>query len=252
MKNRIILLTLVITALSVSAFAFINWKQAPHCVTDGYFPPNFFYDLGSRYNRTISKEEMKNITSISEFLQEHEVESMVECHSVDISVIDDDYNAVVSEKGESSAFTAEQIMLLQSSPYSTNILIRAEYTMKNAETSELEESYSTPHITIVPEKQAEYEGGKDAFIDYLIEINDKEQQYKVDRDKLKPGKVMFTVTADGKISNVKLSSTSGYFDIDNRMVGLIKNAPDKWTPAENANGEKVDQELVLSFGQIGC
>ena len=30
------------------------------------------------------------------------------------------------------------------------------------------------------------------------------------------------------------------------------NAPRAWQPAENAKGEKVDQELVISFGAMGC
>lgn len=35
-------------------------------------------------------------------------------------------------------------------------------------------------------------------------------------------------------------------------MGLITHAPGKWEAAENANGEKVDQDLVFSFGTIGC
>ncbi len=58
--------------------------------------------------------------------------------------------------GESEVFNAAQVKLLQSASYSTNILIRAEYQEKNKETGELEDSYTTPHITIVPEKEVVY------------------------------------------------------------------------------------------------
>ena len=39
---------------------------------------------------------------------------------------------------------------------------------------------------------------------------------------------------------------------DNKMIELITKTPGLWIPAENSRGEKVDQELVLSFGMVGC
>ena len=39
---------------------------------------------------------------------------------------------------------------------------------------------------------------------------------------------------------------------DKKMIELITNLPGKWAPAENQKGEKVDQELVISFGLMGC
>jgi hypothetical protein len=34
---------------------------------------------------------------------------------------------------------------------------------------------------------------------------------------------------------------------------LNKNIPGEWTPAENANGEKMDYEFVFTFGpRDGC
>jgi len=36
------------------------------------------------------------------------------------------------------------------------------------------------------------------------------------------------------------------------MIKLIKNLPGDWKPAENYKGELMDQELVVSFGLMGC
>jgi hypothetical protein len=36
------------------------------------------------------------------------------------------------------------------------------------------------------------------------------------------------------------------------MAELIANTSGEWIPAENAQGEKVEQELVLFFGSMGC
>jgi hypothetical protein len=40
--------------------------------------------------------------------------------------------------------------------------------------------------------------------------------------------------------------------LDKEVLELIVKMPGNWEPAENANGEKVEQELVFAFGIIGC
>ncbi len=47
--------------------------------------------------------------------------------------------------------------------------------------------------------------------------------------------------------------TTGYPSIDERFITLIKKIPGKWIPAENSRGEKIEQELVFTFGPAnGC
>ena len=53
-------------------------------------------------------------------------------------------------------------------------------------------------------------------------------------------------------SNVELLSTSGYDDLDAKMIELIKAMPGTWNPAENADGNNVEQSFVLIFGAMGC
>jgi len=111
--------------------------------------------------------------------------------------------------------------------------------------------YTTPHITIVPDKQAEYVRGKDALLSYLKE-NSLDETTMAEEGKLKPGKIRFTVTRDGKIDDVELISTSGYPRIDKTMIELIINMPGKWHPAENVNGGNEAEKLIFSFGITGC
>ncbi|WP_400077834.1 hypothetical protein [Winogradskyella sp. R77965] len=47
--------------------------------------------------------------------------------------------------------------------------------------------------------------------------------------------------------------TTNYVSIDENLMETIKNIPRKWVPAENADGEKMEQELVFTFGpRNGC
>jgi TonB family protein len=64
--------------------------------------------------------------------------------------------------------------------------------------------------------------------------------------------VSFTVTRDGTVDDVKLTSSCGYEMIDEGLVEQIRTMPQRWTPATNSKGENVDQVLVFFFGMQGC
>ena len=38
----------------------------------------------------------------------------------------------------------------------------------------------------------------------------------------------------------------------NKIIKILNEVPGTWIPAKNSKGEKVDQELVVSFGLMGC
>lgn len=145
---------------------------------------------------------------------------------------------------------SENLAIIGPLPWEINQRIISDF-IYDIRPSQLEKSRSTPYLAVIPEKQAEYEGGRDALMEYLKE-NSREARASQQMDKLKPFKLFFTVTKKGTIENVKLGGTSGYLAIDNTMIELITKAPGKWKSAENSKGEKEDQELVVSFGLTGC
>jgi len=286
MKKSIIIFVTLLTTLSLTAFGFINCndsvtgkvetssnkivavdQQVAEVINDRVLsdfsfdigtiigPINkgdldFFFDFGTRFS-AIKKGDLDKSRSILDFLPKDQTQRVVLYKSVDIIIIKDDKQSDIIETGKGGVLTAAQIELLQSSDYSTNIKIRADYLEKNKVTGQLDNSYSTPHLTIVPEKQAVYISGKEALIKYLRE-NSKENTAIVQKDNLIPAKLYFTVTKKGTISNIKIPRSSGYPSLDKKIIELITKAPGKWEPAENSKGEKVDQELVISFGMVGC
>jgi len=268
MKKNIIIFCAVLTTLSLTAFGVLNWNDLE---TDGLETlvnedittnmqfkdkikkrifSDFIYDVGPRFS-AIKKGDIDKARSINAFFDEEQMQTIVSLKSVSIIIIIDDKRSDIRETGYSDELTAAQLKLLQSFDYSTNFLISAEYQQKNKETGKLEDSYSTPHLTIVPEKQATYVNGKDALMTFLKD-NSEAARENVDPEKLQPAKLSFTVTKDGTIENEKLDRTSGYPALDQTMIELITKAPGVWKPAENSKGEKVNQELVVSFGLMGC
>lgn len=268
MKQRILVFCTVLATLGLIAFGVMNWNDAETDqlqVTDNVALvmytvalektnksvfSDFVYDVGPRF-APMKKGKLDKATSIDDFFSAEEIKKMVSLKSVSIIVIKDDKQSDIRETGPSAALTEAQLKLLKTFDYSTNFLIRAEYTQKNKLTGAMEESYTTPHQTIVPEKQAKYAGGTDALMEFLKE-NSKEVIVDVQADKLRPAKLFFTVSKKGTIENVHLDRPSGYSKVDKTMIELISKAPGSWQPAENAKGEKVNQELVISFGLRGC
>lgn len=211
---------------------------------------DFIYDVGPRFG-PIKKSALENVKSISDFISENELQQIEILKSVSIIVFEENKKIDTREYGISEEFNDAQLELLKSFDYSTNFLIKAEYLQKSDVAGTLENSYSSPHHTIVPEKQAEFIDGEDALKSFL-KLYSEEARKNVDPEKLQAAKLYFTVTKKGTIENIHLDRTSNYPEVDEVMIKLISEVPGTWIPAENIKGERVDQELVVSFGLMGC
>jgi hypothetical protein len=109
----------------------------------------------------------------------------------------------------------------------------------------------TPHLTVVPEKEAHYVLGKDALIDHL-KRESSAAVASVQKNRILSGRIYFTIGATGMIEKVETIDSCGYPVIDARMYQLIKALPGAWEAAENSSGETVAQEFVFTYGNEGC
>lgn len=213
---------------------------------------DFIYDVGPRFY-AISKHDIANIVSFSDIIGEEHANRILSYDSLDVMIFDGDNRSDLSasSEGKDGIFTPAQLELLRSASYSTNILVWAEYREKNKETGELRDTHWTPNITVVPHKQAKFKEGKEALKDYL-RVESEPSRADVDPEKFTSAKLYFTVSVDGTIENTWLDRSSGYPEVDKVMIELIGKTKGMWDVAENVKGEKVAQELVVSFGLMGC
>ena len=210
----------------------------------------FVYDVGPRF-RAIKKQTLDQATSFSDFIGEAHSQRIVSYKSLSVIILDGSKKTDIQETSSSGQFTQAQINLLQSSTYSTNVLIWADYREKNQSTGIIEDNYWTPHLTVVPETQAQYSLGKEALIQFLEEQS-KDYRAQLLSKNLLPAKMCFTITKEGRITNIKQEQSSGYPELDAFMGELLIKAPGNWEAATNLKGDKVAQELVISFGVEGC
>ena len=223
---------------------------------------DFFYNAGTRY-KALRKSDLNRAVAITDIINDERVDHSSNYKEVSVILIENDDHSEIRESGQSEMLTAKQKELLNSLEYSSSFLVRADYDLKSQPKDKWDHDYFSPYYTVVPEKQAEYiydekvilfskpMNGMDALVQFLADKN-KENIRNLDEDKLKSAKLSFTVTRMGTIADIKLDHTCGYPAIDKRMLELIGQAPGYWVPAENEKGEKVDQELVVSFGIMGC
>lgn len=211
---------------------------------------DFIFDVAPRFN-AVKKSDLHKATSFRDFIAEEHANRIVEYYALNVILLDGTEKTDTRVNGEGGDFNEAQIKLLQSIDYSTNLLIWSDYREKSFHTGELENSTWTPYISIVPEKQAEFLNGKAELIHYL-DSNSQSTRANIEKDKLKPATISFTITKNGTIENAKLEDTSGYSLVDEKLIELISKTSGSWSPAENSDGEKVHQSLTISFGVLGC
>jgi hypothetical protein len=241
---------IVCTALITFSFSFfscgnINATEKETLEITSNEPPNFKYDVDSRFIANISKEDIRKAKTIIDLIPEDAGWDNFDFKEVTIRVMPDEKNNYV--KGDSKVLSFKQIQLLKTIDYSTNFIVDTYIKSKHPSSND----HYPYYITVIPEKEANYMGGKKAIINYMKE-GCASTITKIEKGKLTAGKAHFTISKSGSIKNVTLESTSGYPSVDKKMLELIENMPGIWFPATNENGQKLDQELVFSFGTMGC
>jgi hypothetical protein len=271
MKKSILIVSAVLATLGLAAIGFLNWNNVDSkscampcaaatvnlsdngsCATEEP-EVNIFYNVATRWS-TMTKEELNKVTTIDDLLIPRKDNRTRDSYTnVLIAVLNNDKDArdiTTSAMGQGARLNVEQLNILRSSDYSTNIRITALSMLTDHNGDSYQDSL-VRYMTIAPEIQADYEGGLDAVVDYLKE-GCKGKTGVIKADKLQPAKVFFTVTKEGAIGQVKLVETSGYPSVDEELVKIVSKMPELWTPAANSKGERVDQEFVFSFGTEGC
>jgi len=212
---------------------------------------HIFKGLSSRF-KPIKKEQLSAAFSARSFLPEEHLNRIDAINTVGIKLLDDDQSYGVGIFSKGDLFSSEQLKVLNNMPYSTNFVVDIHADRHDPTKGNFKgEDHYTPHFSLVPEVQAEYKLGLGALYAFLRANCEKEIDL-IDEDKLGPGRIYIKVGIDGKLTDVELKSSSRQAALDQRVLELMRSLPGEWKVAEAADGSKVEQELVLFFGILGC
>lgn len=208
------------------------------------------FRVRGKNERPVTKQRLNSATALNDIF-DHYPDNWIDLYeSVEIST---EINGKIEKASASNKMLSkEQKRILHSAEIANNIKVLVNYKVKNYQTGHFDDKQLNYVMTVIPEKQAEYNGGYDKLIRYFREKSTSEIA-AINTGKLETAYIQFTVTEKGEISDIDLKKTSGYSQIDKLMYELIRDMP-KWNPAENSQGEKVSQnfEFALAVPGDGC
>ena len=206
------------------------------------------FEVRGMFTHSVTKDKLKAARSMCDIVAGYPSSWITDYISVAISAVID--GNTVKAVGMNEVLNKGQLKMLAEADLGTDVVLDISYKSKNIITGNDEISIMNFTTTIVPEIQAEYQGGPEEMTHYF-------QQNAIDKIYFKysslqvRGEVKFTITEDGEISNPYVVKTSGDSEIDTLLLETILKMP-KWRPAQDANGVKVKQDFVLSVGNTGC
>ncbi|MDP1814871.1 MAG: energy transducer TonB [Leadbetterella sp.] len=212
------------------------------------FAQDLAYEVRGKYLRTVTKDVLEHSNLLSDIIAGYPVNWVKEYISVDVLTEKDGKTEIA--KGENQVLNTEQKSILNKADLESEVHINVRYISINSVTERKESNEMVVKMTVVPDIQAEFEGGyenlkkylKDNLIDRIIENTPPEFQ---------KGKVVFKIDPNGKLVDAEILESSGDTNMDNFLLEVFRNMPN-WKPAQNATGEKVKQRFEFSMGIGGC
>jgi TonB family protein len=219
------------------------------CMVIGFASARTMYEIGGKYRRPVTKDVLNTATLISDFVDGYPVNWINDYISVIITSTNGKGDNHAS--GQNLNLTADQNSLLKASDIGTTISIQIRFRYPNAVTGKTEVRDGNISLTVVPFIQAAFPGGENKMKAFFAERGMDDISKEVFNSEHNV-KVSFMVNADGKISNVRLTESSGDADMDISILKALKEMP-LWRPASNSDGTKVKQEFEFRiYGMNGC
>jgi TonB family protein len=207
------------------------------------------FNVNPTYSRSLKKSEMQNVKTMADIQKDYPKNWISDYKYVVVSgTVNGKSKAALSQN---DTLNSAQISLMKNADMGSELEFEVKYGGTNTVTEKKVTLWMKYNLTIVPEKEAEFEGGIGLLTKYILEaaIN------KIPRSKnesLMNGFIIFTVNESGEISEASIKNSSSDAETDELLLKAIQAMP-KWTPAQDINGKKIKQSFQLSFGNSnGC
>ncbi|MFN8359068.1 MAG: energy transducer TonB [Candidatus Kapaibacterium sp.] len=207
-------------------------------------PQNLNFDVHAAYSTSVKTHTLANAQSVADIIPQYPSEWIKNYAFVEVIVKKN--GAITKAAGKNSVLSTEQKTILRSADIGSEIAISIGYTEKNAVTENTQSATLHYEATVIPEKEAEYQGGYQQLSAYIQEHAINKISDKNSKD-FKPVVVKFTVNERGEIANAHVAQSSNDAKIDKTLLQVITKMP-KWRPAETAKGVKVKQEFQFNVG----
>lgn len=217
-----------------------------------------FGQFTPRYTQTITCEKLLQVKNLGDLIEGYPLDyyrTIIDYISVDITArVNGNEN---HSEGNSDILTKKQLDLINQSNLGCIIDVKIKFQYKDSSNDLLGGGTKIKNMhlqtSLLPDKEAEFPGGKEAITNYFI-VNYLKQICDSSTCKIIPYcSVNFTINESGEIENIHLIRSSNNNLLDNKIINVIQNMP-SWKPAENNNGQKVKEQFTISlpFRKGGC
>lgn len=214
----------------------------------GDIKQSLYFEIVGHNGRPVKKEILKSAKLIRDFVSGYAYNWVSNYDSVEL--ITHSNGNLVRTLGLNEQLNSKQMLALQNADLNSEVMLNVSYNSRNSITRLMEKSYVNVVLTVIPEKEAEYQGGYEMLTKY-IEKNAIQIIQKTLSEELQKGSVSFKIDEQGKVIDEKIIQSTGDLNMDQLVLKVIKEM-DQWKPAENAKGEKVKQNFIFKFGNGGC
>lgn len=212
------------------------------------FSQELKYSVRTTQTKQVKQENLVSANSLSDVYPGYPASWISDYISTEIKTTHKGKSVVAS--GTNEQLSSGQKKILQSLDPGAAISITVKYLNLNPVTNLQQENKLQFEVGLQLHSQAEFTGGSEGLNRYLSEI--PINRIPVSETKsFKGALIRFMVNEEGRITQAKVTQSSGNPDTDALLLKAINKMP-RWKPAMDAKGKKVAQQFEFSVGADGC
>lgn len=212
------------------------------------FSQNLSYNIHGKYEHPVKMEKLVSVELLSDFIPDYPASWIKDYESVEILATTKGLTKKAT--GKTEALNTEQKSLLKSAELFTKFDISVSHKSPNAVTGIDEVRVIKFSMTVVPNIEAQFEGGAERMKMY-VKTNAIDKIPAFSAEYILDGLITFTINEDGFVFGATLTKSTGDPMTDKLLLDTIKNMP-KWNPAVDSKGRRVKQEFEFSVSKGGC
>lgn len=217
-------------------------------LTITFFTQGVFFELTGDYMRPIRKTALDAANQLGDLTEGYPSNWLDEYVSVEVSGYSN--GKFLASTGSNEILNMDQKNILKSADMGSNVSVDVKYKTLNSVTGNIDLRNMSYILTVIPEKEAKYKGGEEQLKKYLKD-NAISKVSNSGWEHNESAVIIFSISAQGNVSNVTMTISSGDTTTDKILLDAILKMP-QWIPAQNAAGVKVQQEFKFHVGNGGC
>lgn len=207
------------------------------------------FEVCGAYTYAITQEALHSPKLMSDIIRNYPVNWISSYNSSEISASSRGHEKKAISSNDT--LSPEQQQILRTADLGSKIDISISYNYRVPVTRVMEHNTMHVAMTVVPESEAHYAGGREKLMQYLKD-NSPRKISKAPANELRQASILFTIDEQGKVSDARITRSSGNKKNDRLFLKLIRNMP-AWKAAENPKGMPVKQEFeFIARGGGGC